>query len=168
LVWTHLNRNINCSGHCRRVMSRKRLSSGELKKKVVFSLFFHNFLQENSRLQYTPLHCLKLYLWDVIQYHSNNKIKMEAHALSAGMQNYRVVYDLIYLYAVLLFCTKCLGYYSWCGLHGILFVIKLVTHDIFKMAYSLWKTYVKQLLQLYIAPQWSPSLWLWSFMPTIL
>jgi hypothetical protein len=51
---------------------------------------------------------------------------MEAHALSAGMQNYRVVYDLRYLYAVLLFRTECLSYYTRCGLHGILFVIKMV------------------------------------------
>lgn len=129
LVWTHLSRNINWNGHCRRVMSRKRLSSGELKKKVS-SLFFHNFLREKGRLPYMSLHCLKLYLWDVIQYHSNNKIKMEARALSAGMQNYRVVYDLRYLCAVLLFCVECLGYCSWCGLHGIIFVIKMMTHDI--------------------------------------
>lgn len=127
LVWTHLMGNINWIGHCR------RLSFWEFKKKkVVFRVYFHNFSQEKFRLQYMPFHCLKLYLWEVIQYHSNNKIKMEAHVLCAGVQNYRVVYDLRYSRAVLLLCTDSLGYYSGCGLHGILFVIKIVTHDILK------------------------------------
>ena len=162
LVWTHLIGNINWIGHCRRVMSCKRLSSGKFKKKkknVVFSLYFHNFLQEKFRLQYMPLHCLKLHLWEVIQYHSNNKIKMEAHALSAGMHNYWVEYDVRYLCDVLLLCTEYLGYYSGCGLLGIVFVIKMVTHDVFEKTYSLWKAYEKHPLQLYIGPQWFPWLW---------
>jgi hypothetical protein len=134
---------------------------------LVFSSII--FCNKKAVFQYMPLHCLKLYLWDFIQYHSNNKIKMEAHALSAGMQIYRFVYDLRYL----LFCTECSSHYSGCGLHDILFVIKMViwydmTHDIYKKMYSLWKTYEKQPLQLYIGPQWFPSLWSWNAMPTIL
>jgi len=77
---------------------------------------------------------------------------MEAHTLSAWMQNYRVVYDLRYSCAVLLLCTDCLGYYLECGLHGILFVIKMVTREIFEKTYSLRKAYKKHPLQPYIGP----------------
>jgi len=78
---------------------------------------------------------------------------MEAHALSAGMQNYRVVCNLRYSCAVLLLCTDCSDYYSGCGLHGILFVIEMVTHDIFEKKYSLQKAYEKHPLQLCLGPQ---------------
>jgi hypothetical protein len=78
---------------------------------------------------------------------------MEARALCTGMQNYRVMYDLRHLCAVLLLCTECLGYYSGCGIHGILFVIKMVTHGIFEKTYSSWKACEKRPLQLHIGPQ---------------
>lgn len=77
---------------------------------------------------------------------------MEAHALSAWMQNYRVVYDIRYSCAVLLLCTDCLDYYLGCGLHGILFVIKMVTREIFEKTYSLRKAYEKHPLHPYIGP----------------
>ena len=158
MVWTHLSRNTNWIGHCRRVMSHKKLSLGELKKMLY--LVFSSIIFCKKKAICNICHCIA-WNFSCEMLFTTTQIKKLKCRLMPCLQGCRTteLYMISGTYVL---------YYG--SVQNVLAVIQ----DVVSMAYYLWLKrwliaflkwhfhygrHEKQPFELYISPHWSPSLW---------